>query len=180
MQPCFFVPMKTLTASLRTRRLLLVPLTLSRLQLCLTDLPALESELGLSISREVITKRVQRAFQMKIEKMVKLEEAHHSWQTYWLIIISTENVGAGLAGFKGVPDASGSTEIGYGIALSYQNLGYMSEAIKTLVEWAFGQPSCNKVTASEVGNPASRRLLEKLGAHLVAEDEASSSWEFTQ
>jgi RimJ/RimL family protein N-acetyltransferase len=140
----------------------------------------LEAELGLSISRGVITERVGRAIRMKIEKMTDLDASLHPWQTYWLIIISAENVGAGLAGFKGVPDADGATEIGYGIAPAYQNQGYMSEAIRVLVDWALEQPSCNMVTASEVENPASRRLLEKLGANLVAENETSTSWEFTQ
>jgi RimJ/RimL family protein N-acetyltransferase len=169
-----------LSASLRTERLLLVPLAFSQLQLCLTDLPALETELGLAISRDVITERVRRAIQMKIEKMPDLDASLHPWQTYWLIVISTEKIGAGLAGFKGVPDADGRTEIGYGIAPSHQNQGYMSEAVKALVDWALEQPSCNMITASEVENPASRRLLEKLGANLVVEDETSSSWEFTK
>lgn len=165
-----------MNASVHTQRLLLVPLTLSQLQLYLTDLPALEAELGLSISREVITERVQRAIQMKIEKMTELDEARHPWQTYWLIVISTENFGAGLAGFKGVPNESGSTEIGYGIAPSHQNQGYMSEAVKTLVDWAFQHTFCKAVTATEVKNPASRRLLEKLDAQLVEENRESSTW----
>jgi len=54
----------------------------------------------------------------------------------------------------------------------------MSEAVKALVGWALNHPTCNKVTATAVENPASRRLLEKLGAHLVSEDETSTSWEF--
>jgi ribosomal-protein-alanine N-acetyltransferase len=97
-----------------------------------------------------------------------------------LVIISGEEVGAGLAGFKGIPDAAGVTEIGYGIAPSYQNKGYMSEAIRALVDWALSQPTCKAVTATTVENPASRRLLEKLGARLVTEDAASTSWEFRQ
>ncbi len=165
-----------MTASFRTRRLLLVPLTLSQLQLYLTDLPELERKLGLPISRKVITERVQRAIQMKIEKMVELEEALHPWQTYWLIVISGENVGAGLAGFKGVPDAGGSTEIGYGIDPAHQNKGYMTEAVKALVNWAFQHPFCKTITATEVKNPASRRLLEKLDAHLVEETGEASTW----
>ena len=87
-----------LNASLQTERLLLVPLTLPQLQLYLTNLPALEAQLGLSICRDIITERVQRAIKMKIDKMTALDESMHSWQTYWLIIVSAENVGAGLAG----------------------------------------------------------------------------------
>ena len=169
-----------MTVSLRTPRLLLFPLTFSQLQLCLSDLPALETELGLSISRGVLTRPVQRAIRMKLKKMAKTDETLHPWQTYWLIVVSADNFGAGLAGFKGVPNESASTEIGYGIDPSYQNKGYTSEAAQELVDWALGHPFCNKVTATTVENPASRRLLEKLGAHLVAEDDKSTSWEITR
>lgn len=167
-----------MNASLQTPRLFLIPLTLSQLQLCLKNLPALESELDLRISNEVITERVQRAIRMKIAKMNITNESLHPWLTYWLVIVSAETTGVGLAGFKGVPDVEGITEIGYGIAPSHQNSGYMSEAVQALVGWALQQPICKVVTATEVQNPASRRLLEKLGAHLVAKDEKSTSWEF--
>ena len=167
-----------MNASIRTEHLLLVPLTFSQLEHYLTNLPALESELHLHLSRAILTDRVQSAIQMKLTKMGKLGDEHHHWVTYWLVIVSAENFGAGLAGFKGVPDARGSTEIGYGIDPSCQNRGYMSEAVRALVDWALAQPSCNEVTATAVENPASRRLLEKLGAQLVGEDETSTSWEF--
>ena len=167
-------------ASLRTSRLLIVPLTLSQLQLYLTNLPALEAELGLSVSRDVLTERVEGAIRKKIEKMIGMDEAHHPWQTYWLIIVRENKFGAGLAGFKGYPDEYGSTEIGYGIDPAYQNKGYMTEAVKALVDWALQHSFCKSVTATAVENPASRRLLEKLGAHLIAEDDTSTSWEFTR
>ncbi len=167
-----------MNASIQTRRLLLVPLTLAQLQLCTTDLPALETELGLFISRNVLTDIVWGAILKKIEKLARMVKAHHLWQTYWLIILNESNFGVGLAGFKGYPDESGSTEIGYGIDPAYQNQGYMTEAVDALVNWALQHPFCNTVTATTVKNPASRRLLEKLGARLVAEEETSSSWEF--
>lgn len=167
-----------MTAFLRTSRLLIVPLTFPQLQLCLTGLPELEAELGLSISHDVFTKRVQRAIRMKRKRMTGKDESLHAWHTYWLVIVSEDNFGAGLAGFKGVPNETGSTEIGYGIDPAYQNKGYTSEAVRTLVDWAFQHPYCKAVTATAVENPASRRLLEKLGAHLVTEDDTSTSWEF--
>ena len=169
-----------MNASPRTPRLLLIPLTYSQLQFCLTDLSALEADLGLSVSRDMLTKLVQRAIRMKLRKMTGTDETLHPWQTYWLIVISEENFGAGLAGFKGVPNESGATEIGYGIDPAYQNKGYTSEAVQALVDWALQHPYCNVVTATEVENPASRRLLEKLGARLVTKDETSTSWEFVK
>jgi len=169
-----------MNASLRTPRLLIIPLTLPQLKLYLTNLPALEAELGLPISRDVLTERVEGAIRKKIEKLNNMEEAYHAWQTYWLIVVSVDNFGAGLAGFKGVPNEDYATEIGYGIDPAYQNKGYMSEAVQALVDWALQHPFCKAVTATEVENPASRRLLEKLGARLVAEDEISTSWEFNR
>jgi RimJ/RimL family protein N-acetyltransferase len=56
----------------------------------------------------------------------------------------------------------------------------MSEAVQALVEWAFQHPFCKAVTATAVENPASRHLLEKLGANLISEDDTASSWEFRQ
>lgn len=167
-----------MNAALRTQRLLIVPLKLAQLQLCATDLPALETELGLPISRDMFTDILWGAIHKKIEKLTGMVETHHLWQTYWLIILNENNFGVGLAGFKGYPDESGSTEIGYGIDPAYQNQGYMTEAVDALVNWALQHPFCNTVTATTVKNPASRRLLEKLGARLVAEEETSSSWEF--
>ena len=169
---------ENMIASLHTPRLRLLPLTFSQLQLCRTDLPVLEAELGLSISRDVLTERVFRAIQMKTKRMAGTDEIRHAWLTYWLIIVNDNNFGAGLAGFKSYPDENSATEIGYGIDPTCQNKGYMSEAVKALVDWALGHPFCKVVTATTVENPASRRLLEKLGARLVVEDDTSSSWEF--
>jgi ribosomal-protein-alanine N-acetyltransferase len=170
----------TSLTAIDTPRLRLLALPLAQLRLCLDDLPALEAELGMSISQGVFSLRVQRAIGMKIDKMQKAEPARHDWFTYWLIVVKGENLGAGLAGFKGYPDAAGKSEIGYGLDPAYQGQGYMSEAVRALVDWAVQHPDCKAVTATGVTNPVSRRLLEKLGARLVEESGQGSSWEIGQ
>jgi len=160
-----------------TANLELIPLTMSQLEIILSDLSAFEEQSGLSIAREFFTERVQRAIRMKVEKMRSVDESQHKWLTYWLIIIEEENAGAGMLGFKGYPNEEGSTEIGYGIDPSYQNKGYMSEAARAMVDWAFSHEYCTVITATEVENPASNRLLEKLGAKPVRRTEKSVSWE---
>ena len=161
---------------IRTPRLFLLALKEHQLQQYLDDPAALEKELEISVSRELLTDTVRCAIGMKIRKMQESNPADHVWYTYWLIVPVMKPFGAGLAGFKGVPDAGGTTEIGYGIATSHQNQGYMTEAVKALVDWAFTHPYCQVVTATEVTNPASRRLLEKLGAQLTEENKESSTW----
>ncbi|HEX2996512.1 MAG TPA: GNAT family N-acetyltransferase [Anaerolineales bacterium] len=160
-----------------TQRLQLISLNLNQLEMILHDLEVFEMSLQITMKRDFITERVHRAIGMKMEKMQKTDVSHHDWLTYWLVIIRDEMVGAGMLGFKGFPDESGSTEIGYGIDPAYQGKGYMSEAIRALIDWAFTHPFCKVITASEVENPASRRLLERLGARLVNSTEHSTSWE---
>jgi RimJ/RimL family protein N-acetyltransferase len=162
--------------NISTARLELIPLTQGQLELCLSDLTDLEDQLGLAIANGFFTDRVQRAIRMKVEKMRKVDESQHKWFTYWLIVIKVENIGAGMLGFKGYPNAEGSTEIGYGIDPAYQNKGYMSEAVRALVDWAFTHPFCQVITATEVENPVSQHLLEKLGSRLVERKGKSTSW----
>lgn len=166
--------------TIETQRLLLRALTFHQLRLCLDDVAALERELDLKIARDLFDGNVLRALNMKLEKMKNSDPAVHPWQTYWLVIVQQEMAGAGMAGFKGTPDAQGYVEIGYGISPDYQGRGLMSEAVRALVDWALEQPGCNGVTASKVTHPASRRLLEKLGAQRIVSDGISSSWKFTR
>jgi predicted acetyltransferase len=163
-----------------TPRLQLLPLDLGNLELLLSNIEAFEKSLNMCITRPLITDHVQRAIRMKIKKMKKADPLQHAWFTYWLIVITEAGLGSGLIGFKGYPDENGVTEIGYGIDESQQNRGYMTEAVLALVEWALSHPFCRMVTATEVQNPASRRLLEKIGARLIEENDGSSSWVIEQ
>lgn len=162
---------------INTSRLRILELSQQQLELCLSDLHQLEEQLDTTIARDFFTERVLRAIRIKIEKMRKADVSQHAWFTYWLIIIKDENIGPGMLGFKGYPNEEGSTEIGYGIDLAHQNKGYMTEAVQALIDWAFTHSFCNVITATEVENPASSRLLEKLGMQLIERTETSTSWE---
>jgi RimJ/RimL family protein N-acetyltransferase len=55
-------------------------------------------------------------------------------------------------------------EIGYWIGVPYWGCGYATEAVRALVDHAFGTLGCKRLTAgARVSNPASRRVLEKCG-----------------
>lgn len=161
---------------LTTLRLTLVCLSAYQLECCLYNLPALEMELGFPIAQDVVDVNVTRALGMKLVKMSAMLLERHPWQAYWLIVIKEGPVGVGLIGFKGYPNAEGETEIGYGIAPQYQGKGYMTEAVRALCAWAFSHPYVSAVTATTVTNPASNRVLEKVGAQIVSGDEKSTNW----
>ena len=63
--------------SITTPRFSLLPLSFSQLQLCLSNLPALEEELGFPILREVLDENVTRAIGMKLVKMEALPLEKH-------------------------------------------------------------------------------------------------------
>lgn len=166
------------TMKITTARLILSDLALEQLELMVNDPEALEAQLGFPISRPMLEGPVQRALRMKIERMREEDIINHPWSTYWLIVISEPLFGAGMVGFKGVPDLEGSVEVGYGIDPTCQGKGYMTEALRAMLVWAFSQPYCRQVTARGVlkSNLPSQHVLLNAGFLLFAEDELTTSW----
>ncbi|WP_430700666.1 GNAT family N-acetyltransferase [Phenylobacterium glaciei] len=80
----------------------------------------------------------------------------------WLIVDEGEVVG--LCSFKGLPDAAGSAEIGYGIAETRRRNGHATEAVRLLCEEVGrvgGLRALRAETATD--NPSSQRVLEHNG-----------------
>jgi ribosomal-protein-alanine N-acetyltransferase len=132
----------------------------------------------LMISQRLMTENLERAIHLKIEKMRNVEEADHLWYTYWLIQIKNDGFGAGMVGFKGVPNEQGEVEIGYGMDPHYRNRGFMTEAVSALITWAFRHAECRSVIApkTERANLASIRVLEKVGMEVYDATETTLSW----
>jgi RimJ/RimL family protein N-acetyltransferase len=89
----------------------------------------------------------------------------------WFVTLADGRV-IGDCGTIGWTDQDGRVEIGYGLAAPYRGKGYGTEAVRVLADWVAAQPGVTAVTAEvEVGNNASRRLLERLGFTLVEPDD---------
>jgi RimJ/RimL family protein N-acetyltransferase len=96
----------------------------------------------------------------------------------WFVTLADGRV-IGDCGTIGWTDQDGRVEIGYGLAAPYRGKGYGTEAVRVLADWVAAQPGVTAVTADvEVGNIASRRLLERLGFTLV--DTADGRWQLTR
>jgi RimJ/RimL family protein N-acetyltransferase len=55
-------------------------------------------------------------------------------------------------------------ELGYWIGVPYWGRGYVTEAARALIDHAFGELGCERLSSrARVSNPASRRVLEKCG-----------------
>ncbi len=163
--------------AIETERLLLHPLTKAQLQTSLEDPAQLAQELGVSLADDLFASPVRRPIEKKLEIMADLAKADHPWATYWLIIPKETPVGAGLVGFKGYPNPKGEVEIGYGMHPTFQNRGYMTEAVTALVNWALARPECTAVTAeTEIDNQPSIRVLEKLGMRQTRKENDHFYW----
>ncbi len=164
---------------LKTKRLRLMALSLEQLDFFLISPHELEQELELALTPNTTQDPAAlRAISTKIGKMRRARRPDHPWYTYWLLAVPEIRCGAGLAGFKGIPDQKGEAEIGYGIDPAFRNRGYMSEAVHALVSWAFEAEACRAVVARKVlrTNIASQRVLEKVGMHIYEESTDAQSW----
>jgi RimJ/RimL family protein N-acetyltransferase len=96
----------------------------------------------------------------------------------WFITLTDGRV-IGDCGTLGWTDQDGRVEIGYGLAAPYRGKGYGTEAARALADWVAARPDVTGVTASvEIGNIASRRLLERLGFLLTGE--ADGHWQLAR
>jgi ribosomal-protein-alanine N-acetyltransferase len=165
-------------SALHTSRLTLLPLSLEELQLYLERPSKPEASGKLMISPRLMTENLERALNMKIEKMRNAKKADHLWYTYWLIQIKDDGFGAGMVGFKSLPNEKGEVEIGYGIDPHYRSRGFMTEAVSALITWAFKHAECRSVIAPETerANLASNRVLEKVGMEVYDSTETTLSW----
>ena len=79
------------------------------------------------------------------------------------LAIEQAGTAIGVIGCERTADGA-AAELGYWLAEPHWGKGYVSEATRAIIDWAFQQPSIYRVYATtDVENVASRRVLEKVG-----------------
>lgn len=101
------------------------------------------------------------------EEWISLHEPRWEAKEFLTLAITTE--AEGLVGAVGLhlnqPNHRG--ELGYWVGLPYWNRGYATEASEALLDYGFRELNLNRVQARYmVRNPASRKVMEKLGMKL--------------
>jgi [ribosomal protein S5]-alanine N-acetyltransferase len=66
---------------------------------------------------------------------------------YFTTLANGRRVLVGNGGFKGRPTEDSTVEIGYSVLPRFHRRGYASEAVETLVAWAFAQNGVGRVIA---------------------------------
>ena len=92
------------------------------------------------------------------------EPGNRIWHTVWLMELkSRPGTVVGDLSFKGLA-SDGVVEIGYGLRDGFCGSGYMTEAVRTISDWALRQQGVTGVEAeTEPGNASSLRVLARAG-----------------
>lgn len=133
---------------LKSKRLVLVPMTNDEIQI-LIDTTNVQD--------------LKNAYKEMLDGCIQDSE-NRLWYTPWKISVKGNiDTMIGDLCFKG-PQKKGIVEIGYGMISDYEGHGYMTEAAKAAIDWAFLQKDVYTIRAETTeGNKASQRVLEKLG-----------------
>lgn len=101
---------------------------------------------------------MKKAYSEMLDLMLGLNGSEE-WGSDWKIRLKAGATVGGI-GFKGLPDAEGIVEIGYGIDEAYRQQGYATEAVGGMVKWARKQSGVKYITAqTEPNNKISQKVL---------------------
>jgi len=162
---------------IETTRLIIKPLTYDQLVKYARNDNSLEEELRLGFTNKTISAELQEALENTILPNVFDRNRNYLFSTLWTLILKAENKMVGDLCFIGEPNSMGEIEIGYGTYEEFRGLGYMTEAVGAMVEWAKRQPNLRALIASTYkGNPSSSSVLEKNSFSNIGEKDSMLNW----
>lgn len=147
---------------IETERLILQPLTYEQLIKYTRLDKSLETELNLNTTSRTISAELKEALEQTILPNVADTNKNYLFSTLWTIISKADNKMVGDLCFVGEPDADGKIEIGYGTYEEFRKRGFMTEAVRAMIEWAKNQPGLKTIIAStDKTNVDSFSVLQK-------------------
>jgi len=162
---------------LKTKRLRIIPLTTEQFKLLIDGIDKLDASLGLSPCNTPLEEHTQSAMEGLYKLCIENPEKQ-IWYTNWQIIYKKENKAIGSACFMNAPNENYEVEVGYGINEEYRKNGYMTEALRAIVDWAFSQKGVYYVQAqTDEENCASKKVLEKCKFKQIGNDDEGLIWE---
>lgn len=164
---------------IETDRIIIKPLTYQQLEKYIRNDNSLETELKLNPTSRTISPELIEALENTILPNVADVNKNYLFSTLWTIISKTDNKMVGDLCIMGEPNSDGEIEIGYGTYDEFQRKGFMTEAVKCILQWAETIPKVNSVCASTLkSNNASFIVLEKNNFIKTGETETLFNWQF--
>lgn len=149
---------------IESRRMMLAAATLELVEADLAGALALSEALGADVP-ENWPPKLYETTAMRVAREQLKDPAEHGWSIWYLLSRSAETPQLlGICGFKGMPDATGSVEIGYSVLSQFRMQGLATEAVARLITWAFSHQHVTEVTAETLPYlKQSIRVMEKNG-----------------
>lgn len=152
------------TAILRSRRLEIVPATLPHIRAELSGREALGCLLEAAVPEDWPPGESDRGALEWFRDLLSADPAAVGWASWYAIAAPDgrrELVASG--GFVG-PPLDGTALVGYSTSAAWRGRGFATELVEALCSWALADPSVRFLRArTEIGNTASRRVLERCG-----------------
>lgn len=153
---------------IESERLRLIPLTHEQLQLTHADRQAMELSLGLNPSAMLVDSLYQHEIDDAMINFWLPKTREHAeqylWYTSWEIVLKNTNTIIGGMGFGGEPNEIGEVETGYMIDGNHHNKGYATEALRTMIHWAFTHDAVQAIIiCTYTDNLPSRKMVDKCG-----------------
>lgn len=146
---------------IRTARMRLVPATVEMLRAEIADRVEFAKLIDAVVPADWPPESAAHALPWFLEQLEIDPIGRAGWLAWYGIVENGVLVGG--AGFKG-PPVDGMVETGYSVLPAYQGLGYATEMVGALVDWAMAQPGVDRVIAdTHADNTPSLQLLRKLG-----------------
>jgi [ribosomal protein S5]-alanine N-acetyltransferase len=99
--------------------------------------------------------------QVFVAHIPELREGRTLW---WVVALTADGPAIGECDLSEIDRHSAGADVGFLLARAYWRQGYAREAMERVIEYAFGDLGLERLSAHfQVGNEASRRLLERLG-----------------
>jgi len=144
-------------------RLRLVALTPRLAELQQDDRPAFFEALGVEAEPSWPPELTDEDAMRRLRERLASHPGEVGWHA-WVFISPVMHRLLGSGGFQGPPDADGRVEIGYSMLTSYREQGLATEAVNSLLHWAYEDARVKQVIAhTRDDRDASHRVLEKAG-----------------
>ena len=152
-----------------TKRLELVAGTVELAQAEINDLAAFAGLLGVPIPASWPPPLNDAGSQQHFLASLQRAEPGDAGWNLWFCVRREPRCVVGNAGFKGLPN-NGCVEIGYSMVEAHQRNGYCTEAVQTLIAWAFAHSAVQKIVADTLpGLTPSIRVMQKCGLLFAGE-----------
>jgi ribosomal-protein-alanine N-acetyltransferase len=143
---------------LHTERLRLRPLTEA-------DAPAMFAYASDPVVRRYVTWPAHRSPEDSRDFIRSVLEAYRRDQVApWAIVLRESDEAIGTGGFVDWEPQHRRAELGYALGRRYWGRGFMTEAVRSVIDLGFGRTALNRIEAlCEPANVGSARVMEKLG-----------------